>query len=89
MLRRYGQRGIGEVLVVDDEASVRELSVRTLRSAGWVTHEAEDGVHALEVLARSHPDVVLLDLMMPRMDGFELLGRLRADPRWRMLRSSC
>jgi chemosensory pili system protein ChpA (sensor histidine kinase/response regulator) len=65
------------VLVVDDSLSVRRVVVRALERHGWRAHEARDGVHALEVLRRVSPDVVLLDIEMPRMDGYELAGILK------------
>jgi chemosensory pili system protein ChpA (sensor histidine kinase/response regulator) len=65
------------VLVVDDSLSVRRVVVRALERHGWRAYEARDGVHALEVLRRVSPDVVLLDIEMPRMDGYELAGILK------------
>jgi chemosensory pili system protein ChpA (sensor histidine kinase/response regulator) len=65
------------VLVVDDSLSVRRVVVRALERHGWRAHEARDGVHALEVLRQVSPDVVLLDIEMPRMDGYELAGILK------------
>ena len=64
-------------LVVDDEAELRELLVTLLREEGFVVDSAEDGVVALEHITTTLPDVVLLDLMMPRLDGFAVLEWLR------------
>ena len=64
-------------LVVDDEAGLREALVELLRSEGFVVSSAEDGVVALEQIAAVRPDIVLLDLMMPRLDGFAVLEWLR------------
>ncbi|HEU0020756.1 MAG TPA: response regulator [Dehalococcoidia bacterium] len=68
------------VLVVDDEFDIRELLVDTLLDAGLNVIEASDGNSALERIATDHPDIVLLDIWMPGMDGLEVLGKLREDP---------
>jgi CheY-like chemotaxis protein len=66
------------ILVVDDDPAVRALLARTIREGGWTPVEAEHGVAALERLGDAVPDLILLDLVMPEMDGFELLDALRA-----------
>src|SRR5207249_9413977 len=67
------------VLVCDDEPNLREL-IRVSLGPGWAVHEASDGEEAL-MLARSlQPDLVILDLMMPRLNGLEVLSTLKADP---------
>src|SRR5258707_5061416 len=66
------------VLVVDDEPIVREVVVRYLEQAGFDTREAEDGVAARELLEQKMPNAIVLDLMMPRMDGLELCRWIRA-----------
>ncbi|WP_257457400.1 response regulator [Archangium lipolyticum] len=71
--------GVGEVLVVDDDASTRELVSRSLRRAGFSTTEAHSGEDALLKARVSPPTLVVLDLMMPNLDGFEVLRRLRAE----------
>jgi CheY-like chemotaxis protein len=71
------------VLVVEDDRATREILTRTLEKEGWSVQEAENGRVALEHLAVSLPDVVLLDLAMPEMNGFELLDVVRADDRLR------
>ena len=69
------------VLVVDDEAMLADLLSQALRHEGWETATASDGLDALAKAASFHPDVVILDVQMPRMDGLETLERLRAhDP---------
>jgi signal transduction histidine kinase/CheY-like chemotaxis protein len=73
----------GEVLVVDDDPLAREVLRRPLAWAGWDVGEAADGREALARLARSRPAVVLLDLIMPGMDGFEVLERMRGEEAWR------
>jgi CheY-like chemotaxis protein len=69
--------GGGRILVVDDQPDVRERSARALSGVGYVVIEAEDGAEALELAAEDPPDLVLLDLLMPVMDGFEFLDRFR------------
>jgi diguanylate cyclase (GGDEF)-like protein len=69
------------VLVVDDDADIRAFLDVTLSLAGFEVLEAGDGVEALDVARRHTPDLILLDVMMPRMDGFEALRRLREDAR--------
>ncbi len=74
------------VLIVDDNRLNRHLLAAIL-GRGGITHleTAEDGYDALRRMETFRPDLILLDLMMPNMDGFELCRRLRADPRWRSL----
>ncbi|WP_224248612.1 response regulator [Hyalangium gracile] len=69
----------GEVLVVDDDSSTRELVSRSLRRAGFSTSEAHSGEDALLKARVSPPVLVVLDLMMPNLDGFEVLRRLRSE----------
>jgi DNA-binding response OmpR family regulator len=71
----------GRVLIVDDETPVREVLSEYFASRGYDVVAAADGPEALAEFARERPDVVLLDMRMPRMDGMEVLRRLRdADP---------
>jgi signal transduction histidine kinase/DNA-binding response OmpR family regulator len=65
------------ILVVDDEPAIRELVQRTLEKEGWEIHLAADGEEALAQAAKIDPEIVLLDLMMPKMDGFEFLTQFR------------
>jgi PAS domain S-box-containing protein len=71
------RHGPGRVLIVEDEAALRQLAARVLRRAGHDVLLAADGEEALRVLARSSADLVLSDLIMPRMGGRELVRRLR------------
>jgi signal transduction histidine kinase/CheY-like chemotaxis protein len=77
--------GDGEipVMVVDDDPMTREMLRRILSKRGWSVTEAADGSDALSVLGRTRPAVVLLDLMMPGMDGFEVLDAMRREATWR------
>jgi class 3 adenylate cyclase len=72
-------RSLGFVLVVDDEEQNRTLLRDPLEARGYEIEEAENGVQALQKIAARPPDVILLDLMMPKMDGFEVCRRLRKD----------
>ena len=67
------------VLVVDDEAPVREALRRMVEAHGHSVLEAGDGVEALKELGTQKVDLAFVDLMMPRMDGLELMGHMRAD----------
>jgi chemosensory pili system protein ChpA (sensor histidine kinase/response regulator) len=73
------------VLVVDDSLTVRKITGRVLARKGFRVIEARDGLEALDRLAVDRPALVLLDIEMPRMDGFEVLRRMRDDPRWQSL----
>ena len=75
----------GKVLIVDDDPAVREMLVRTLDRQDWVVSTAEDGRAALDAMAAHTPDLILLDLMMPRMDGFEFVSELRKHQQWRSI----
>lgn len=70
------------ILYVDDDPILREFAVVHLSSEHAQLRTAEDGLDALRQLEAETPDLILLDLEMPRMDGFETLQRLRADPRF-------
>jgi two-component system, OmpR family, phosphate regulon response regulator PhoB len=68
-----------QVLIVDDDPDIRELLAFSFGRAGFEIHTAADGQDALEVVAEHDPALVILDWMMPRMDGIEFCLRLRAD----------
>ncbi|MBK7900122.1 MAG: Hpt domain-containing protein [Betaproteobacteria bacterium] len=71
------------VLVVDDSLTVRKITGRLLAREGYQVVTAKDGVDALEQLQEIVPDVILSDIEMPRMDGFELVRNIRADAQWK------
>jgi len=73
------------VLVVDDSLTVRRVTQRLLVREGYRVTLAKDGLDALERLAEEIPQVILSDIEMPRMDGFDLVRNIRADVRWRDL----
>jgi len=70
-----------KVMVVDDSLTVRKITGRLLEREGYQVLAAKDGVEALEQLSETVPDVMLVDIEMPRMDGFDLTRNVRADPR--------
>ena len=69
-----------KILVVDDEPAVRGFVRYSLREANFEVIEATSGSDALAIIKSARPDVVLLDIRMPGMDGFEVLGQLRMSP---------
>jgi chemosensory pili system protein ChpA (sensor histidine kinase/response regulator) len=71
------------VLIADDAETVRGLAGTLLNDAGYRVLLAADGVEALELISSEHPDLVVLDLLMPRMTGFEVLRAVRQDERIR------
>jgi two-component system response regulator MprA len=68
---------MARVLVVDDDRSIREVIAYVLRDEGYQVDEAADGRAALAAIRRRHPDVILVDLMMPGMDGWDLVRQYR------------
>jgi CheY-like chemotaxis protein len=72
---------MSSVLVVDDERAIRDFLGDVLTGEGYDVSTASDGHAALTQLATAPPDLVLLDIMMPVLDGREVLRRMRADPR--------
>jgi CheY-like chemotaxis protein len=74
--------GGAQILVVDDDWKSRDMLRRTLGKEGWTVVEAGDGREAVRQIERARPALVLLDLVMPEMDGFEVLERLRAEVAW-------
>ena len=71
---------MAKVLVVDDDGVTRKFLQFLLRSQGFGVRAAADGIEALELLAREEVDLVITDLNMPRLDGLELIRRIRAHP---------
>lgn len=69
----------GTILIVDDDASVRELLALHLSSAGYEVHVAPDAIQAGYMILRSPPDLIISDVNMPHMDGFEFVAALKAD----------
>ena len=71
------------MLLVEDDAVQRERMRGWLEGPRWTVREAENGREALNRIRESKPDVILLDLMMPEMDGFAVVAALQKEPRWR------
>ncbi len=74
------------ILIVDDEPNIVISLEYLLKREGWETAVAADGEAALAAVASTPPDLVILDVMLPHLDGFEVCRRLRADPRWQGVR---
>ncbi len=79
VLRRFVPEGAGKILIVEDDPDTRVVLRRTLEREGYAVVEAGDGREGLQAVKASSPNLVLLDLMMPVMDGFEFLTTLRRD----------
>jgi chemotaxis protein histidine kinase CheA/ActR/RegA family two-component response regulator len=73
------------VLVVDDSPSVRRVVSNMLKMAGWEVQTARDGLETLEIAAKRKPAAILLDIEMPRMDGYELIATLRSQDQYKHL----
>jgi CheY-like chemotaxis protein len=83
--RSASYAGTQQMLVVDDDPAARETLRRALHKEGWAISEAENGRHALEQMRISQPDIILLDLMMPEMDGFEFIEEMKKAPLWQSI----
>lgn len=68
------------ILTIDDSKTMRDMLMLTLADAGFDVLQAVDGEDGLNVLSREHVDLVITDINMPRMDGYEVIRRVRADP---------
>ena len=74
------------ILVVEDEAAIAEHIVALLGARGYAMSSSGDGIEALELARKAPPDLVLLDVVLPRLSGFEICKLLRADPRTRKVK---
>jgi PAS domain S-box-containing protein len=83
-LSRYysADEHICPVLLVDDDVETRKMMALTLDNAGWTVSEVGNGQEALDIMSDLQPRLILLDLMMPVMDGFDFLAAMRARPEW-------
>jgi CheY-like chemotaxis protein len=70
-----------KVLIADDTATIRKIAARLLSSAGYDVVEAGDGREALNLVQKEHPDLILLDLLMPKMTGFDVLREIKKNER--------
>jgi signal transduction histidine kinase/DNA-binding response OmpR family regulator len=84
LLKKYSREDEAgcTVLVVEDDDATREMLRRMLEKEGWAVEAAENGRDGLERVAACRPDLILLDLMMPEMDGFEFVEELRRNKKW-------
>src|SRR3990167_10306088 len=71
-----------KVLIVEDEAPLRNAVTDILTFEGFTVFQGKNGQEGLDIALKEHPDLILLDLMMPVMDGLTMLGKLRQDPDW-------
>jgi len=87
ILKKYqiGDNSKGLVMLVDDDTMTREFMANRLKDEGWRVFKAENGKVALEHIDDKKPALILLDLLMPEMDGFEFLDRLRQNDKWRSI----
>jgi chemosensory pili system protein ChpA (sensor histidine kinase/response regulator) len=69
-----------EIMIVDDSVSIRQVVSRLIEAQGWRVQTAKDGIDALEKLRDLHPDLIILDIEMPRMNGYEFINALKAHP---------
>ena len=76
----------GKILVVDDEPNILISLEFLMKRAGFEVRSAGDGDAALEAIREDPPDLVLLDVMMPKKDGYEVCETVRANPAWRQVR---
>jgi CheY-like chemotaxis protein/two-component sensor histidine kinase len=86
ILRKYeAHKSEAPILIVEDDSANRSLIAQVLRKEGWRVAEAENGEAALQQVASTRPALILLDLMMPKMDGFEFIDELRKTESWRSI----
>ncbi len=86
VLRKHHQSNLPcHVLVVEDEPSIRQMVRRVLEKEGWMVREAANGQEGLDAVAQSAPSIILLDLMMPVLNGFDFLRELRKNVEWRKI----
>jgi CheY-like chemotaxis protein len=83
LLKSLCGQDVGRVLVVEDDETSRRMIASAVEREGWTVAEAHNGRAAIERVRETRPDAILLDLMMPEMDGFEFLTQLRENRDWR------
>jgi DNA-binding response OmpR family regulator len=77
---RYPKRAIEKtILIIEDDAVLLWALAKTLSTEGFIVHKATDGEAGLELAVREHPYLILLDIIMPKMDGLTVLKKLRTD----------
>ncbi len=80
MAAKESERSGAMIWCVDDDSTIRDIEVYTLEQTGFSARGFADGVSMLEALKKEKPELIVLDVMMPELDGVEVLKRLRADP---------
>lgn len=70
-----------QVLVIEDEQALREMYATWLESDGFAVDTADNGITGIEKVMRTNPDLVLLDVLLPKKDGFEVLSEIRRNPK--------
>jgi DNA-binding response OmpR family regulator len=85
VIRRNVHNGANKLLIIEDDQPTREMLRRNLEKSGWAVTEATNGRKGLGALENSPPDLILLDLMMPEMDGFDFMREMRRSPLWRKI----
>ncbi|NEQ24732.1 MAG: response regulator, partial [Microcoleus sp. SIO2G3] len=83
--RSQPAKASSHVLVAEDDPTTRLMFRRILEKEGWRVRDVENGRFALEALETEAPDLILLDLMMPEMDGFQVIAQMRRHPQWRSI----
>ena len=78
-MRTRGSKNKQSILIIEDDGSYRSILVKKLTEEGFLAIEAKDGEEGLNISLEKHPDLILLDLIMPRMDGITMLKELRED----------
>jgi CheY-like chemotaxis protein len=84
-LQKYRHQPPNTALVIEDDAGTREMLRRMLQKEGWKVTEAENGRVGLARISEQVPQIILLDLMMPEMDGFEFVSQIRKSDQWRAI----
>ncbi len=74
------------ILIVDDDTTIRDMLDTVLREEGYATFQAVNGQDGIDLAQRVHPELILMDIMMPVIDGATAIGELRKDPRTRSIR---
>lgn len=85
LLERFAPRPLASILIVDDDRDTRDVIVRMVERADLVVRAVDSGDAALRAITHDQPDLVILDLMMPGMDGFQVLETIRSSPITRSL----
>ena len=85
VLERAKTPSQSRILVVDDDPDALDLAVAMIEDNGYEIETATSGSEALDAIARQRPDAIILDLMLPGMDGFEVVHRMSLNPEWRSI----